>query len=115
MLVGVLRQTRSAGQSAETKSRDEAAESSEKVEEFKCGEFQRIDDATYSNGLPSWAFCCSVVMMGLSSCFLRFFPLLPLDAAALATCFALLIAAFLMSEPFMMQWQAQARGWRCKE
>lgn len=39
-------------------------------------------------------------MMGLRSAFLRFLPALPL--AAWATCFALLMAAFLMSAPFMV-------------
>lgn len=47
------------------------------------------------------ASCCSVVMMGFSSCFLRFFPL-PLAALLVpwATCFAF-CTAFLMSDPFI--------------
>lgn len=56
-------------------------------------------------GLPSAIFCCSVVIMGLRSCFLRFLPLLvllPLDVAALTACFALLVTAFLISDPFMV-------------
>ena len=42
-------------------------------------------------------------MMGFSSCFLRFFPLVPLAAlvADCATCLAFWIAAFLMSDPFI--------------
>lgn len=49
--------------------------------------------------------CCSVVMMGFRSCFLRFLPLFwPLDEAVPATFLAFSIAAFLMpSEPFMVQ------------
>jgi hypothetical protein len=51
------------------------------------------------------AACCSVVMMGFRSCFLRFLPVFwPLDEATLATFLAFSIAAFLMpSEPFMVQ------------
>lgn len=54
-------------------------------------------------GLPSAAFCCSVVIIGLRSCFLRFFwALLPLEPVAFAaTCLAFWIAAFLMSVPFI--------------
>jgi len=52
------------------------------------------------------AACCSVVMMGFKSCFLRFLPVFcwPLDEAAFATFLAFSIAAFLIpSEPFMLQ------------
>jgi hypothetical protein len=42
--------------------------------------------------------------MGFSSCFLRFLPLVPLAAlvAEWATCFAFWMAAFLMSDPFIL-------------
>lgn len=59
-------------------------------------------------GLRSALCCPSVVMMGFRSCpFLLFFPPLPLVAlfAALATCLALFMAAFLISFPLMvMSW-----------
>ena len=47
----------------------------------------------------------------LLTCFLRFFPaLFPLFVAALATCFALLIAAFLiLSLPFMLVCQVATK------
>ena len=69
----------------------------------------RLNVETHLYGLPeaNCCCCCSVVMMGFRSCFRRFLPLLPLDGAAPATCFALLMAAFLMlSLPFMV------RRWR---
>lgn len=56
-------------------------------------------------GLRSAPGCPSVVMMGFKSCpFLLFFPALPLVAlfAAMATCLALFMAAFLISFPFMI-------------
>ena len=65
--------------------------------------------------LLSCAFCCSVVIIGLSSCFLRFLPLLPLDDdAALATCLALLIAAFLMSDPFIVKVYLETERIECQ-
>lgn len=49
-----------------------------------------------------WPDCCSVVMIGCRSCFARrFFGALPFEEALLATCLALLVAVFLISEPFM--------------
>jgi len=68
-----------------------------------------VTSKTHPYGFPPAACCCSVVIMGFKSCFLRFLPLLlplplPLLVAAPATCFALLMAAFLMlSLPFMMR------------
>lgn len=49
------------------------------------------------------------------TCFLRFLPPFPLFVAALATCFALLMAAFLMlSLPFMLPSRAaKPCGSRC--
>ena len=61
-----------------------------------------LADAT---GLPSALCGPSVVIMGFRSVpFLLFLPPLPLAAlfAAVATCFALLMAAFLMSPPFII-------------
>jgi hypothetical protein len=52
-------------------------------------------------GLLSWLDRFSVVMIGFKSWPLRRF-LPPLLLALLTTCFALLIAAFLMSAPFIM-------------
>lgn len=54
---------------------------------------------THLFGVPPAACCCSlVVRIGFSSCFRRFCPL-PL--ALLATCFALLIAAFFRLSPLL--------------
>lgn len=68
-----------------------------------------VERVTYDEWADCWAFCSSVVIMGCNSCFLRFLPL-PLDEAEAATCLALLIAAFLISEPFMLEKQESPAG-----
>jgi hypothetical protein len=68
------------------------------------GKYMTARYITHLYGLAP-AACCSVVMMGFRSCFLRFLPVFwPFDEAALATFLAFSIAAFLMpSEPFMVR------------
>ena len=66
-------------------------------------------------GLRSALCWPSVVMMGFRSWpFRLFFPPFPLVAlfAALATCLALFMAAFLISFPFMVMYLAQSRSAR---
>lgn len=59
---------------------------------------------------PGCAPCPSVVMMGFRSWpFLRFLPPFPL--AACATAFALLMAAFLISAPFIVAFPATRWPW----
>ena len=63
----------------------------------------KLHGITHLYGLAP-AACCSVVMMGFRSCFLRFLPVFWLDEATLATFLAFSIAAFLIpSEPFILQ------------
>jgi len=52
--------------------------------------------------LAPWPDCCSVVMIGSKSCFARrFLGAPPFEVALPAACLALMVAAFLISEPFM--------------
>lgn len=67
--------------------------------------YAKLLELTVVFGLGSALWGPSVVIIGLRSWpFLLFLPPLPLAAllAAVATCFALLIAAFFISPPFIM-------------